>query len=157
MDVESERQERADACFGLETEWFAVDRDGHAGLMSTAGFGPIPGKVLDHLDAVGEATRAINDVPRRSEVEWLPDSPDAFETWVPWIRRGFFAWDWAVSDYSIIGRPTHPALIDEIHATAISGLARLVRFDLCFNDVRELTLADAQVEWFWPRHPQDRA
>ena len=125
--------------------------------MSTAGFGPIPGEVLDRLAAVEEAKSAVNDIAQRSDVEWLPDSPDLFATWVPWIRRGFFAWDWAVSDYSIIGRPTNPALIDEIPATPVSELARLVRFRVCFKEARELTLADAEVEWFWPRHPQARS
>jgi hypothetical protein len=157
MAAITRRQKVADKCWGLEVDWLAVDEDGHVSLMSTAGRGPIPARVLDRLTAVNRSLSAINDVPLRGEAEWLLSTRDVFDVWVPWLRRGLFAFDWAVNDYSIIGRPHNPAMIDEIPVATVAELARLASFTVSFEQAKDLQLTDAAVEWYWPRHPADRS
>jgi hypothetical protein len=43
-----------DACphWGLELDWFGIDRRGHVALFSTARVGPVPLAVMGHVDAL---------------------------------------------------------------------------------------------------------
>lgn len=81
---------------GVEFDWLGVDLQGHVAVFTTAGFGPVPMQVDQHLDDVDAALDRVGQLPvigsagdigRRS-------ADGDYSDWAAYSAKGFYAYDW---------------------------------------------------------------
>ncbi len=112
---------------GIDSTWFALDADGHVGVFTTGGEGPVP-PWLDPAwaDAVFDelVTLAARGAHRLVTKDRSPSRyADPFQTWKRWADRGFYAYDWSdvhrapaarLHRYELIASPTRPIGVEPI-------------------------------------------
>lgn len=121
-----------DDLYGIEFDWFAVDRDGHPALFSSAGYGPIPEvamracdeqhRLLDWLKQAGPGSRQTRELDGCGEELSV------------YASHGFYCYDWKhwEGPYLLLARPEAPALMRDLRPE-IAEIVRKVRFTgLCF-------------------------
>ena len=112
-----------DACGALpkgeEFDWFAVDARGCVGHFSTAGFGPLPSRLLERLDggrrdAVWNLGARILALPviGTATVHLRGERGD----WLAQARRGLFSYDWRhwKGPYRRAATPDLPVLLEDL-------------------------------------------
>jgi hypothetical protein len=65
----------ADAFYGAEFDFLAVDSDDTVALIRTAGFGSLPSIVLEHAERVVGAVHLASHGPNTSGCNYDPDHP----------------------------------------------------------------------------------
>ena len=104
----------ASAFEGVEFDWFAVDAVGHIGHFSTAGWGPVPLRVLDrldaaHTDALWSLGKRLLELPVVGQA--TGHRPGRMDDWLELARRGLFCFDWQQNfsgPYQRIATPSIP-------------------------------------------------
>jgi hypothetical protein len=152
--------------WGPDTEWFASDRDGHVAVLSTAGLGPIPNRVLD--DPAGHVA-VWDELETLGIREGLGELN--FESLDMPLRFGAFVFDYSRAEagygqylprqhYRRVGSPERPVKNDELSADAHSFLAAVCFRNACFAEVDGLVVEDAfdsiHRPTLWDRSPGDR-
>jgi len=103
---------------GYEYDWIACDEDGFVGMFSTAGGGYAPVAYLAETDLHQEA---VDEVLRRDKVTSADMSPSVAEglqnPWKELAERGVFSYDadYTGEPYRLVGVPTAPVRLDELH------------------------------------------
>lgn len=105
---------------GIDYAWIAIDDDGHVGVFTSAGAGPIPRWFANGRSWCDEVFDAVASLPLRGTFRL--EVPDAATTaglqdWKHWAEVGLFAFDWAdvhrrtaehTRCYELIATPTDP-------------------------------------------------
>jgi hypothetical protein len=121
---------------GFELDWLATDLDGHVGLLSTGGQGPVPATVIDHLAELEAAVGRLESLPVLGICEGRPmTGPGDFTFWTEPCRRGIFGFDWGpVADgpYTRLTVPVRPIDVAEIADAQLRNVIRLTRLPLRF-------------------------
>lgn len=120
---------------GWDYAWIASDVDGHLGIFTNAGQGPIPTAVLVQRELADETEELIRRLPERGVGEMLVTFPRS-DDYISFARRGLFAYDWRDVHrtqgfshcYELLCRPEVPISITDV-STELAKLAQLVRFD----------------------------
>jgi hypothetical protein len=135
---------------GIDYAWPAIDEDGHVGVFTSAGSGPIPRWFADDrawCDAVLDAVASLH--PRCTFRLEVPDAPRApgLRDWKRWAEVGLFAYDWidvhrpAVAHsrrYELIAAPTEPIDAQTMPAAL---RARPLLAGICFAKARFVDVA----------------
>ncbi|WP_425309970.1 hypothetical protein AADG42_14785 [Ammonicoccus fulvus] len=136
----SERDERSPV-WGIEWDFLAVDADGRVACLSSAGFGPIPDRVLAHQLLVERAMAEVEDLPVLGPAEDRRDTDDRAGNYADWFRMsecGLFAYDWHNGAYRLVSAPTkgvEPSALSSTIRQAANLLALPLRFaeEPCLN------------------------
>ncbi len=104
--------------FGEEFDWLAVDRDGHVGHFSTAGYGPAPLVFTEHGRNQQAAFEYIMTLPKEKPLIPLKIAGGGDLTdWQDMAKRGIFSFDhqdWR-GPYQQVAQPLRkPLRIDEL-------------------------------------------
>jgi hypothetical protein len=67
---------RAHPYWGLEFDWLGVDRHGHVAVFTTAGYGPVPEGVNQHLAEVDAAIDRVRQLPVTGSAGDIVQDPD---------------------------------------------------------------------------------
>jgi hypothetical protein len=137
------------AAHSMDTQWFAVDADGHLAVLHTGEEGPVPEKVTEqHEPEVHAWLRSL--CPASAGDEWWSAEDDDFR------RLGLFSYDhsqrvgWFTWAYDRVVVPDQPLHIDQVPPKVRDIFSR-VRFDkLRFADSKYLQPAE-----FFPCHIWD--
>lgn len=121
---------------GTELDWLAVDVDEYVGLFSTAGRGPVPVVVVEHLVEVKRAIARLGNLPILADCAKTPDRGTGdFSFWIEPCRRGLYGFDWGPVDAGPFARltvPGHPIKTAELEEATVREAARLVRLPIRF-------------------------
>jgi hypothetical protein len=121
---------------GDELDWLAVDCVGHVGLFSTAGFGPVPKAVTDHLADVSAGIARLGTLPVTGDSDATASGDLTF--WTVPAARGVYAFDWGSSSsgpYTRIITPHVPLFIGEVADMVVSKAAGIVQLAVDFSEV----------------------
>jgi hypothetical protein len=118
---------------GWDYAWLATDSEGHVGIFTNAGEGPIPIALLAVREVADRAETLINGLPERGGASILVSLPRS-DDFLGFAKRGLFAYDWRdvhrtshpTHNYELLARPASPLPIQETNAD-IEMLARIVR------------------------------
>jgi hypothetical protein len=134
---------------GLEFDWFALDRDGHIAIFSTAGWGEIPTAVLEASAADGDDSDAeaalIERMPRIGEWRSEGKGPGGCREWTDLGMRGLYVFDWRhwSGPYERIVVPATPAHLSDVPKD-LQARFTLVRMEaVCFADTTQ-TVVEGQ-------------
>lgn len=136
---------------GVELDWLAVDLNGHVGLFSTGGQGPVPRLVVVHLAQVEAAVRRLTELPILGPCAESPSGGGTFEFWIEPCRRGLFGFDWGpvpVGPYARFTVPSRAVQIGEIEDPRVREAAELVRLPTTFAGVTAIDVDDLSVALF---------
>ena len=99
--------------WGIEFDWFAVDRNGFVGLFSSAGNGPVPALVVTHASEFDDYDWGTRLPPAGTCLD-RPSRDGDFSFWIVAAERGMFGFDWQMWDgpFERLTVPSHP-----VHAT----------------------------------------
>ena len=135
---------REDLC-GLEFDWFAVDRDDHIGVFSTAGYGEIPVAVLDgHIapQDVNCETNLVKTMPVAGG--WSPEGrgPGRCQEWKDLAARGVYVFDWRhwAGPYERIILPGTPVRLAAVPRESQDAFRLVGMRDLCFGEVVQIAV-----------------
>jgi hypothetical protein len=118
---------------GSEFDWYAIDRDGFIAVFCSAGWGPVPEVVFDHLEgqkSIGSEIK-ISNVPV-PDIEFKATSSLLSE-------KGIFGYNWlnTFGPYRSFSQPTQPKTFFELRLgkEAESALVKLpgVQFSGCLE------------------------
>ncbi len=142
---------RAHPRWGIEFDWLGVDREGHVAVFTTAGYGPVPADVNQHLADVDAAFDRVKELPVTGSADNIMQrSADGdYSDWYTYSAKGFYAYDWQVWDgpYQRLSTPTVPISISQLPA-ALLAIAHFAEFRMSFADEPEIT-----VEYVEPSEP----
>jgi hypothetical protein len=130
---------------GVEFDWLGVDLQGHVAVFTTAGFGPVPMQVDQHLDDVDAALDRVGQLPvigsagdigRRS-------ADGDYSDWNAYSAKGFYAYDWEDqgSRYQRLSSPAVPISVSQLPAE-IRAVAQFAEFPVKFADEPEIIIWD---------------
>ena len=142
----------------LEFDWLATDLDGHLGLLSTAGEGPVPQVVLAMAGELEEPWDLVEGLEEAGGFEQLSHFDAVADEWLDYAARGVFAFDrqWNSRSYEVIARPGRPLAVNELSDGPLKRSVSLVRFPFRFaNTERIVGLRDqGTVMAAGPEEPQ---
>ena len=136
------------AAHSMDTEWFAVDRDGQVALFLTGEDGSMPKRA--QAVSMGEVLRALGGSP--AAVEELDYSYD--EALLELARLGLHVYedasgDWFSGPYQRTHRPAKPLHVDQL-PPSLRKQAKAVRLDdLRFEDKDVLQPSDHAEGYAW--------
>lgn len=130
--------------WGVEWDFLAVDAAGAVALLSSAGYGPIPARVLEHRALVERAVSEIADLPMVGAALDRRDSDDRSGDYSDWFRmseRGLFGFDWRVhhGPYRLVSQPTEVVEFSKLSPT-IREAAALLTFPTRFGEGTDISL-----------------
>ena len=132
----------------VEYDWWAVDRDGHVAVFSTAGFGPTPVDVLSSpwADAWSEFEEAIiSRVPAVGVGVPLGRGPGTCQEWTLEAARGLYVFDWpggSTHRYEKIVQPS-VAIQSAALPETLRNRVEAVRIEaLCFQDAATISVGE---------------
>jgi hypothetical protein len=124
--------------FGAEFDWLAVDREGHVGHFSTAGYGPAPLALTEHGKSQRAAFEYIKSLPKKRPVVPLKFAGGGdLSDWQDMAKRGIFSFDhqdWQ-GPYQQMAQPLREPL-------RIDGLPEHVR-----AEIEVIRLEDVSFRW----------
>ncbi len=128
--------------FGIDCLWLASDRNGHVGAFFTAGWAPIPTRVLTFEDgSIEDIEERVNDLPRISTARLL--IPDDVPSYMAMAERGLFVYDWtdahrslreSTRKYELVAVPANPIVTADPPELLIGFATRVTLNDLAFVD-----------------------
>lgn len=130
--------------WGIEWDFLAVDATGSVALLSSAGYGPIPARVLAQRSLVERAVSELDAHPVVGAAEDRRDPSNRsgdYSDWFTMSERGLFAYDWRVhhGPYGLVSAPTVALEVSALGRT-IREAANLVALPLRFAAASELRL-----------------
>jgi hypothetical protein len=105
-------------------EWYALDRDGSIGMLTSAGPGPVPRYIFRDLDAYISALEFFGRLLRRGGAEILIEMPRV-DDWRLAAERGIYGFDYLdgpgskPAGYYMVARPE-----ESLHVEAVPGWLR---------------------------------
>jgi hypothetical protein len=128
--------------WGIEFDWFAVDRDGFVGLFSSAGNGPIPASVAAHASEFDDYDWGTH-LPPSGRCLDSPTRAGDFSFWVVAAERGMFGFDWQMWDgpFERLTVPSHPVRATDLPPD-MRRLASLAVLSLDFGSTSSLGVED---------------
>ncbi|MEU4523560.1 hypothetical protein AB0F52_33205 [Amycolatopsis sp. NPDC024027] len=138
------KDEYAHPRWGTEFDWLAVDPSGSLAVLTSAGYGPVPKAVRDHVESVDAALGLINTWPYVGGSISRPSDTGDYADWRDLAARGFYAYDWKDSSgpYARLAVPTTPLTVDNLTDEWITQMVVLARFTVDFASATQLNLAD---------------
>ena len=133
------------AAHSMDTQWFAVDKDGQVAYFDTGENGAVPNGATEV--AVGEVLRALGS-------KWSEEDPDSYGSVLPELARlGLHVYedasDWFPGPYLRTHRPKKPLHVDQL-PPALRKEIKAVRFDgLSFADKKRLQPCDHLEGYAW--------
>src|SRR3954466_8641023 len=129
---------------GTEFDWLAVDPSGALAVLTSAGYGPVPKAVGDHVESVDAALDLINTWPPVGGSLSQPSDTGNYADWRELAVRGFYAYDWKDSSgpYIRLAAPTTPLTVHNLTDEWLRQIAMLARFTVDFASATQLNLAD---------------
>ncbi len=142
------KDEYAHPRLGIEFDWLAVDPSGALAVLTSAGYGPVPKAVREHVESVDAALELINTWPCVGGSISQPGDTGNHADWRDLAARGFYAYDWKDSfgPYVRLAVPTTPLTVDNLTDEGITGIVVLARFTVDFASATQLDLADLDDE-----------
>lgn len=121
---------------GGEFDWLAIDKSGCVGMLSTAGFGPVPRTATENREFLIDVLDSLMSLPVVGEAKIIGD-PGASSDWWEVARRGLYCFDWdhSLKRYSLMAVPEHAVHVDRIVEHRITSVARKAQFLFRFADV----------------------
>jgi hypothetical protein len=97
---------------GLEFDFLAVDGAGRLGVLSSAGYGPIPVEVLERTDLETERIETIKHWLRTGGSVTVGERDGDLTFWTSLSERGLYCFDWKhwTGQYLCVSRPTAPLM-----------------------------------------------
>jgi hypothetical protein len=135
---------------GRELDWLAIDVDGHIGLFSTGGQGPVPVVVVANMDDVEAAVERLPQLPIIGEVAESPTNGN-YEFWADPSRRGLFGYDWGpvpMGPYARLTIPSRPIAINEVQDSLVKATAALVQLPVRFSQAAAIDVSDLGVQLY---------
>ncbi len=126
--------------WGVEWDFLAVDSAGHVAQVSTAGFGPIPDRVLAAREVVEHAISGLAALPVNTQaIPEVAEREGNYSEWYSMSERGLFAYDWhgQKGRYERISTPADALAIDSL-PDDIQTAARIVEIPSLFADTSVL-------------------
>ena len=137
--------------WGIEFDWLGVDDQGHVAVFTTAGYGPVPEDVNQHLADVDAALDRVRELPVTGSAGDIVQRPAGgdYSDWHAYSAKGFYAYDWQVwhGPYQRLSSPTVPVSISQLPA-GLRATAHFAEFPVSFADEPEIT-----VEYVEPPDP----
>jgi hypothetical protein len=133
---------RAHPRWGIEFDWLGVDRQGHVAVFTTAGYGPVPVDVNQHLADVDAALDRVGELPVIGSADIMGRSDDGdYSHWYAYSAKGFYAYDWRVWDgpYQRLSSPAVPISISQL-PVELQAIAHFADFPVNFADEPEVTV-----------------
>jgi hypothetical protein len=138
---------RAHPRWGIEFDWLGVDRQGYVAVFTTAGYGPVPVDVNQHLAEVDAALDRVGQLPViGSAGNVVRRSADGdYSGWHACSAKGFYAYDWQVwnGPYQRLSSPTVPVSVSQL-PVELQAVARFAVFLVNFADEPEITVEYAE-------------
>ena len=130
--------------WGIEWDFLAVDATGSVALLSSAGYGPIPARVLDQRPLVERAVSELEALPPVGAADDRRDPSNRSGDYADWFtmsERGLFAYDWRVhhGPYTLVSAPTVTLELSALGRT-IREAATLLALPLRFAGASRITL-----------------
>ena len=129
--------------WGVEFDWFGVDKSGAVAVFSASGYGAVPEPVLTRVSDVDAAADQVLDLPKTGA--WTgPVQPKGVDH--SWFHeraaRGLFVYDWAdyYGPYQLMSSPTAPITVGML-PDSLRSASKLVSFELRFVDTLQVELA----------------
>jgi hypothetical protein len=126
---------------GLEFDFLAVDGAGHLGVLSSAGYGPIPVEVLERADLEAERIETIQEWPHTGGFVTVGEREGDLSYWTSLSERGLYCFDWKhwSGRYLAVSRPAAPLMaVEAPFADAILGLRAVSFAEAASLDCAEL-------------------
>jgi len=100
---------------GLEFGFLAVDGAGCLGVLSSAGYGPIPVEVLERVDLEAKRIETIQEWPRTGGFVTVGERDGDLASWTSLSERGIYCFDWKhwTGPYLSVSRPAAPLMAAE--------------------------------------------
>ena len=141
-----------DDVMGREWDFLAIDRDGSVALITSAGYGPIPGAVLSHgksVEAVVAGLRTQLPVIGESLDRREQDPSGDYSDWFEASKRGLYTYDWHVhgGPYEQVSVPSVKLRADDL-TPEIGYAAGLLRLPVLFAETAQLSLDERMTEPF---------
>lgn len=100
-------------CRGTDFDWFALDRDGHLGVLTTAREGPVPLPIWENYERFMRLREWVGKLPPLAPAVQVFSGPANYREWSEYALKGLFAFDYQ-SDldgskpegYDLIAQPT---------------------------------------------------
>jgi hypothetical protein len=134
-------------------EWYAVDRDGSLGMLTSAGPGPVPRSVFRDLDLYIGVVEFFGLLPRRARAEILVEKRRV-EDWRRAAERGLYGFDYnqdgrRAHGYHLIARPEQPLRIEEVPEWVRGWLESMRLRQTVFRETvgTPLDLSGEDIEW----------
>ena len=100
---------------GEEFDWYALDREGHLAIFTTAGLGPVPAAIWAHREKFYALETAVKGLPDTDTFEKVFCGPGNHSEWCDLARKGLFAFDYhdihrtnRLHLYDLMARPANP-------------------------------------------------
>jgi hypothetical protein len=134
---------RAHPRWGIEFDWLGVDRHGHVAVFTTAGYGPVPVRVSEHVADVDAALDRIGELPVvgfASDIVRRSAGGD-YSDWYAYSAKGFYAYDWQVwhGPYRRLSSPTLPIGVSQL-PLELQAVAHFAEFPVGFADEADITM-----------------
>jgi hypothetical protein len=138
---------------GTEFDWFGRDKDGHLAVLSSAGSGPIPEAIWNHLREYNALVTRIESLPAKGFVQVFQGS-GRYEDWQDFAALGFFAFDYhdvhrvqKLGGYDLMARPNILIDCSTLEAELVSWIPVL---NVAFNEA--IFIPDAAIVGSTYRH-----
>jgi len=128
---------------GWQFEWFARDIDGHLAVLNSAGEGPIPGVIWNHLREYNALATRINSLPT-NESKLVFKGGGYCQDWLDYAGMGLFAFDYhdaKLGGYELMARPTSPVNCSALGTDLVSWLPVLNIAFTRVTFIRDATVA----------------
>ncbi len=135
-------------------EWYALDRSGSIGMLTTAGPGPVPRSIFRDLDAYISVAEFFGMLPRKGQAEILIQKPRV-DDWRLAAEHGLYSFDYIYgaepkpAGYHMVARPVEPLHIDEVPDWLQEWLESATLNQAVFRESTgtTLNLSSTGVEW----------
>jgi len=138
---------------GTEFDWFGRDMDGHLAVLTSAGTGPIPRAIWNHLGEYNALVTRIESLPANGFVQVFQGSGH-YEDWRDFAAAGLFAFDYhdvhrvqKHGGYDLMARPSMPIACSTLGADLVSWIPVL---NVAFTEA--LFIPDAAIVGSTYRH-----
>lgn len=100
-------------CRGTDFDWFALDREGHLGVFTTAREGPVPLPIWEHREQFMQLREWVAKLPSLAPAVQVFVSEANYREWAEYALKGLYAFDYqsdlggkAPEGYDLIAQPT---------------------------------------------------
>jgi hypothetical protein len=102
-------------CRGTDFDWFALDRQGHLGVFTTARQGPVPMTFWEHFEQFQQLRKWVDELPSVAPSVQVFPGEGNYRDWAEYALKGLFAFDFQdelrggkANGYDLIAYPLAP-------------------------------------------------